>query len=53
MFDPYFLRAWRFYLAASVATFRSGSLQLFQVLFARAMNNDIPRTRGYMYADGE
>ena len=29
-----FARAWRLYLAGSVAAFRTGSLQLFQVLFA-------------------
>ena len=29
-----FARAWRLYLAGSVAAFRAGNLQLFQVLFA-------------------
>jgi len=31
-----FTRAWRLYLAGSEAAFRTGSLQLFQVVFARA-----------------
>ena len=31
-----FTRTWRLYLAASEAAFRSGSLQLFQVTFARS-----------------
>lgn len=34
MFDEEFLRAWRLYLAGSEAAFRSGSLELYQVLFA-------------------
>lgn len=45
MFDEPFVRAWRLYLAASIATFEYGGFQLFQVLFARARNNDIPWTR--------
>lgn len=34
MFDEEFARAWKLYLAGSEAAFRSGSLQLYQVLFA-------------------
>jgi len=34
-FDASFVRAWRLYLASSIAAFRCGSVQLFQVLFAR------------------
>ncbi len=34
MCDEEFLRAWRLYLAGSVAAFRCGELQLYQVLFA-------------------
>lgn len=34
MFDEEFSRAWRLYLAGSEASFRSGSLELYQVLFA-------------------
>jgi cyclopropane-fatty-acyl-phospholipid synthase len=45
MFDPSFVRAWRLYLAGSLAAFRTGALQLFQVLFARHGSNDIPWTR--------
>ena len=45
MFDQDFSRAWQLYLAGSVAAFLSGSLQLFQVLFARQRNNDIPWAR--------
>jgi cyclopropane-fatty-acyl-phospholipid synthase len=34
MFDEEFARAWKLYLAGSEASFRGGSLQLYQVLFA-------------------
>ena len=49
MFDERFVRMWRLYLAASSATFRSGDLQLFQIAFARAGNNDLPWTRADWY----
>jgi cyclopropane-fatty-acyl-phospholipid synthase len=49
MFDETFVRAWRLYLAGSVAAFRSGDLQLFQVLFARAGSNHVPWTRAHLY----
>ncbi len=45
MFDESFVRAWRLYLAGSQASFTTGSLQLFQVLFTRAGNNDLSWTR--------
>jgi len=45
MFDDSFVRAWRLYLAGSQASFTTGSLQLFQVLFTRNNNNDLPWTR--------
>lgn len=49
MFDERFVRMWRLYLAASSAAFENGDLQLFQVLFARADNNDLPWTRADLY----
>jgi cyclopropane-fatty-acyl-phospholipid synthase len=49
MFDERFVRAWRLYLASSTASFSTGSLQLFQVLFARGRHNDIPWTRAHLY----
>jgi len=51
MYDEIFVRAWRLYLAGSVAAFRTGSLQLFQVLFARTATNEIPWTRADLYAE--
>jgi cyclopropane-fatty-acyl-phospholipid synthase len=45
MFDETFVRAWRLYLAGSQVAFRTGSMQLFQVVFARGGTNHIPWTR--------
>jgi len=49
MFDERFVRMWRLYLAGSVAAFTTGTLQLFQVLFAPGENNDIAWTRAHLY----
>jgi len=49
MFDQEFARTWRLYLAGSLTAFKTGGMQLFQVLFARARQNQIPLTRQYMY----
>jgi cyclopropane-fatty-acyl-phospholipid synthase len=48
MFDEQFVRMWRLYLTASVAAFETGGLQLFQVVFAPGLNNEIPWTRDYL-----
>ena len=48
-FDEPFSRAWRMYLAGSIAAFNVGDLQLFQILFNKSSNNDIPLTREAMY----
>lgn len=45
MFDESFMRAWRLYLSGSIASFRTGGLQLFQVVFSRYHNNNIPWSR--------
>jgi cyclopropane-fatty-acyl-phospholipid synthase len=49
MFDEKFVRMWRLYLAGSVAAFTTGTLQLFQVVFAPGENNDIAWTRAHLY----
>lgn len=51
MFDERFVRMWRMYLAGSIATFKAGGLQLFQIVFTREANNDIPWTREYIYRE--
>ena len=53
MFGPQFVRAWRLYLTSSIAFFRVGSMQLFQVTFARGRDNSIPMTRHYLYGASE
>jgi len=50
MFGPEFVRAWRLYLAGSMASFRIGLLQLFQIVFAGSACQQIPWTRAYLYA---
>ncbi|HEV7715337.1 MAG TPA: cyclopropane-fatty-acyl-phospholipid synthase family protein, partial [Steroidobacteraceae bacterium] len=49
MFDEKFERMWRLYLAGSIAGFTTGTLQLFQVVFAPKSNNNVPMTRAHLY----
>jgi len=49
MFDERFVRMWRLYLAGSVAAFATGTMQLFQVVFAPGESNDVPWTRAHLY----
>lgn len=49
LYDEHFSRAWRMYLAGSIAAFRAGSLQLFQVLFTHGGNNQLPHNRHHLY----
>ena len=51
MYSEEFARMWRLYLAGSSAGFQSGTLQLFQVLFAPRANNQVPWTREYQYLE--
>jgi cyclopropane-fatty-acyl-phospholipid synthase len=50
MFGADFVRLWRLYLAGSLAGFSSGSLQHFQIFFARKACQRIPLTRAQLYA---
>ncbi len=49
MMDRQFVRAWRLYLAGSIAAFNVGELQLFQVVFSRSRNNELPWSRDHLY----
>jgi cyclopropane-fatty-acyl-phospholipid synthase len=51
MMDEPFVRTWRLYLAGSISAFNVGELQLFQVVFSREQNNQIPWSRAHLYAD--
>lgn len=50
LFDERFVRAWRLYLTGSIAAFRLGDLQLFQVVFNRGESNNVPLTREHLYS---
>ena len=50
-YDSAFVRAWRLYLAGSIAGFTAGTLQLFQVVFTHGTNNDLPWSRAHLYRE--
>jgi cyclopropane-fatty-acyl-phospholipid synthase len=50
MYNEEFVRAWRLYLAGSSTAFQSGTLQLYQILFAPSGNNEVPWSRDYLYS---
>lgn len=52
-FDERFRRMWRLYLAGSEASFSTGWLQLFQVVFAPAGSDGAPWTRDALYRSRE
>ena len=49
MFDDAFVRMWRLYLRGASAGFKYGELRVFQVLFSKGLNNDLPMTRDHVY----
>ena len=51
MMDEEFVRAWRLYLAGSIAAFKVGELQLYQVVFCRNTNNNLPWSRAHLYGN--
>jgi cyclopropane-fatty-acyl-phospholipid synthase len=51
MFDESFARMWRLYLHASSAGFKYGSSRLYQILFSKGLNNELPLTRKHLYQD--
>jgi cyclopropane-fatty-acyl-phospholipid synthase len=52
-FGNTFARMWRLYLAGSIAGFRAGTMQLFQVVFAGKACDGRPWTREYLYNSSE
>jgi cyclopropane-fatty-acyl-phospholipid synthase len=52
-FSGSFARMWRLYLTGSIAAFRSGSMQLFQVVFAGRKCAQQPWNRAYLYDSSE
>jgi cyclopropane-fatty-acyl-phospholipid synthase len=53
MFDDAFYRAWRLYLAGSEAAFVTGTLQLFQVVFAAPRWDPPDWTRASLYTSSD
>ena len=49
LMDESFVKTWRLYLAGSIAAFNVGELQLFQVVFSGANNNQVPLSRKHLY----
>jgi cyclopropane-fatty-acyl-phospholipid synthase len=49
MFDERFIRMWRLYLKACAVFFRTGDMQLNQILFSKGINNDLFLTREHIY----
>jgi cyclopropane-fatty-acyl-phospholipid synthase len=49
MYDQWFERAWRLYLAGSIAGFRTNTLQLFQIAFAGEKCRPLAWTRDHVY----
>jgi cyclopropane-fatty-acyl-phospholipid synthase len=47
--DERFIRMWRLYLHACVASFLTGNIDLSQFIFTKGTNDTIPWTRAYMY----
>ena len=51
MTEPELFRTWRLYLAGSQAAFRTGWMQLFQIVFRRGGDNDLAWTRDTLYGN--
>jgi len=49
MMDEEFVKAWGLYLYGSIAAFKSGGLQLYQVVFNHTEYNNIPWSRHHLY----
>ena len=50
-FDDVFMRTWEFYLASVVAGFRSGYLNLVQMVMTNGVNDAYPWTRDFIYKE--
>lgn len=48
-FDDRFIRMWSLYLRGSAAYFRTGGLDIHQLLFTKGINNQLPMTFEHLY----
>jgi cyclopropane-fatty-acyl-phospholipid synthase len=53
LYDAEFVRAWRLYLTGSLAAFRCGSLQLFQIVFTGSQRPPVWWTRAPLYTEAQ
>lgn len=51
MFDKRFIRMWTLYLLGAAAILRTGGLDVYQILFSKGVNNDLPLTLTDIYVD--
>nr|WP_207754926.1 cyclopropane-fatty-acyl-phospholipid synthase family protein [Desulforadius tongensis] len=49
MFDRRFVRMWGLYLRGCAASFRVSGLNIYQLLFSKGLNNNLPLTLEYVY----
>ena len=52
MFDEEFIRMWGLYLLTAAASFRTGSLDLHQIVCSKGIAPDLPLTLNDIYLDG-
>jgi len=50
-FGDSFMRTWEFYLASVVAGFRTGQINLIQMVLSNGINDEYPWTRDFLYRD--
>ncbi len=48
-FDERFIRMWSLYLLCCAASFRAVDMDVFQILFSKGLNNELPMTYDYLY----
>ena len=51
MFDRRFIRMWTLYLLGAASILRTGGLDVYQILFSKGVNNDLPLTLNDIYAE--
>lgn len=47
--DERFIRMWRLFLQGCAGSFKSGNIDIHQVLFSKGINDELPWTREYIY----
>ena len=50
-FDERFVRMWSLYLKGCAAAFRASGLDIYQLLFTKGLNNELPLTYDYLYRE--